>query len=115
MALEAEVRTNDGVSIIDLRGDIDRDADEALSAAYASSEAGPGAVLLNFAGVSYISSSGIALIVGVLSQARKANRTVRACGLTEHYREIFEITRLADFVEIFDDETSATTGSGSRG
>lgn len=108
MALEAEVRTNDGVSIIDLRGDIDRDADEALSAAYVSSEATPGAVLLNFADVSYISSSGIALIVGVLAQAREANRTVRACGLTEHYREIFEITRLADFVEIFDDEASAT-------
>ena len=30
-----------------------------------------------------------------------------ACGLSDHYKEIFEITRIADFVTIVDDEQAA--------
>ena len=36
---------------------------------------------------------------------------MRACGLTPHYREIFEITRLADFLAIDPDEESAVRGA----
>jgi len=34
-----------------------------------------------------------------------------ACGLSDHYREIFQITRLADFMSIFPDEESAMAGA----
>ena len=34
-----------------------------------------------------------------------------ACGLTDHYREIFEITRLADFMRIFPDEADAPSAA----
>jgi anti-sigma B factor antagonist len=109
---EAKVRTRDGAVIIDLSGDIDAAADEVLSTAYADAAAsGPGMVVLNFEKVNYINSTGIALIVGVLAQARKEQREVKACGLTEHYRHIFEITRLADFMPMFDDETTAVSRS----
>jgi anti-anti-sigma factor len=64
-------------------------------------------VLLNFSNVEYINSTGIALIVGVLAQARKAHLSLLTYGLSEHYREIFEITRLADFMHIYPDEASA--------
>ena len=49
----------------------------------------------------YINSTGIALIVSVLAQARAQRRKVVASGLSEHYREIFDITRLSDFIELF--------------
>jgi anti-anti-sigma factor len=55
-------------------------------------------VLLNFSGVEYINSTGIALIVGVLAQVRKAKRHLSTFGLSDHYTEIFQITRLADFM-----------------
>ena len=55
-------------------------------------------VVLNFEDVEYINSTGIALIVGLLAQARAQRVQISACGLSEHYREIFEITRLADFM-----------------
>jgi hypothetical protein len=32
---------------------------------------------------------------------------VRAFGLDEHYRKIFQITRIADFMAIYEDETTA--------
>ncbi|HEX5692747.1 MAG TPA: STAS domain-containing protein, partial [Roseiflexaceae bacterium] len=66
--LEARVRHERAVAIIDLRGEINASAEEALNAAYAEAEAhNPQAILLNFAEVGYINSTGIALIVGLLS------------------------------------------------
>ena len=58
----------------------------------------------------YINSTGIALIVGVLAQARKAGCRLLTTGLSSHYVEIFHITRLADFMSIYPDEASALAG-----
>ncbi|HWQ13721.1 MAG TPA: STAS domain-containing protein [Roseiflexaceae bacterium] len=106
--LEARVRHQPGVAIIDLRGEINAAAEVALEAAYAEAgRAGAPAVLLNFGEVSYINSTGIALIVGLLAKARSSARRLLACGLSEHYVEIFQITRLADFMQVFPDEQAA--------
>jgi len=107
-SLETHVRYVSGVAVIDLRGDIDGAAEQALNAAYAEASAnGSASVLLNFSGVEYINSTGIALIVGVLAQARKAKRHIATFGLSDHYTEIFQITRLSDFMSIYSDEASA--------
>jgi anti-anti-sigma factor len=104
----AAVRRRDGVAVIDLAGDINASAQEALDAAWEQATAQrPDAVVLNFDGASYINSTGIALIVGLLAKARAGGLELRAYGLTPHYREIFEITRLADFMAIAADETGA--------
>lgn len=106
----AQVRPDaaSGIAIIDLSGELNADAEEKLNATYAQViQHDSRQVLLNFADVSYINSTGIALVVGVLARARKEHRDITACGLTEHYREIFEITRLSDFMPIFSDEASA--------
>jgi anti-anti-sigma factor len=98
---DAAVRERDGLTVIDLQGEIDAAADGALSAAYGVASARPTAVLLDFADVDYINSTGIALIVSVLARARAQRRAVLASGLSDHYREIFDITRLSDFIELF--------------
>jgi anti-anti-sigma factor len=106
--LEAEVRQERGVVVLDLRGEINGFAQEALDAAYAEAESNePEAILLNFEEVDYINSTGIALIVGLLAKARASKRRLLACNLSEHYVEIFEITRLSDFMSVFPDEESA--------
>jgi anti-anti-sigma factor len=105
--LEAEVRSTDGGATIDLHGDIDGGAREAIDAAYTAAAEEKGPVLLNFTEVGYINSTGIALIVGLLARARADGRPVAACGLSDHYRGIFEITRLSDFMSIYPDETAA--------
>ena len=89
MSLSHEIRRRgDRVEVV-LAGRIDRDAADC-----------PASIELDFTGVDYINSTGIALIVGVLARARAQSVGVRASGLTEHYRHIFEITRLSDFIEI---------------
>jgi anti-sigma B factor antagonist len=109
---EASVRQEPGGAVVDLNGEIDGFAREALDAAYDEAEKrDPEVILLNFEGVDYINSTGIALIVGLLAKARASKRRMLACGLSEHYVEIFNITRLSDFVSVFEDEESALTGA----
>jgi anti-sigma B factor antagonist len=106
--LNVEVRLEEGIVVLDLRGEINGFAEEALNAAYAEAEAmDPKTVLLNFEEVDYINSTGIALIVGLLAKARASRRSLLACNLSEHYVEIFNITRLSDFMSVFPDEESA--------
>ena len=112
--IRAEVRRHDGTGIIDLHGEIDLAADGPLGAAYDEAvRADPKGVVLNFAHVDYINSTGIALIVGLLARARKEGRVVGAYGLSDHYREIFAITRLSDFMGIYPDEDSAVTATAA--
>jgi anti-anti-sigma factor len=110
----ATVRQRDDLSVIDLDGDIDIAADRRLREAYAeASAAGPTTLLLNFERVGYINSTGIALVVELLARARREGRAVAACGLSDHYRNIFQITRLSDFMGIYDDEDSAARGAAT--
>ncbi len=100
-AFWAETRVEGETAVLDLHGEINSLSDNALTAAYDQAEtAVPHKIILNFAAVDYINSTGIALIVGLLARARAAHRPIAAAGLSDHYREIFTITRLSDFMEI---------------
>jgi anti-anti-sigma factor len=103
----AHVRHEDGVAVLDLSGDVSAGAEQKLLEAYGQA-GGAKVVLLDFTAVDYINSTGIALIVGLLAQARTAGQEVQARGLAEHYREIFRITRLSDFMTILDDAGDET-------
>jgi len=106
---EAAVREVGSAAVIELAGEVDGAAAGVLNAAYerAVADGEPVTVVLDFARVGYINSTGIALIVSVLARARSERRKVVASGLSEHYREIFDITRLSDFIEVFGDLDAA--------
>ncbi|WIG57440.1 MAG: hypothetical protein OJF49_000184 [Ktedonobacterales bacterium] len=107
--LEAHIRHHQPrVTVIELHGEVNAFAEETLNTAYGEAEGqNPEVILLNFSDVDYINSTGIALIVSLLARARKSHRQLLSCGLSEHYVEIFNITRLADFMSVYPDETSA--------
>ncbi|WP_410792823.1 STAS domain-containing protein [Kribbella sp. C-35] len=108
----ARVRRREGVAVIELIGDLNAAAEQALDEAWtAATSERPEAVVLSFENSGYINSTGIALVVGLLASARTHRIPIRAYGLSDHYREIFEITRLADFMAIEDDEESAVQGA----
>jgi anti-anti-sigma factor len=111
MAFEASTRRADGLTVMDLHGEIMAGADDALMSAFAEAMQGSVPILLNFADVSYINSTGIALIVGLLAEARASDRRILVSGLTDHYKDIFEITRISDFVTMCDDEGSAAAAA----
>jgi anti-anti-sigma factor len=101
VSFTAQTQMEGGTAIIDLHGEINSMADAAMEAACtAAMVESPEKIVLDFTAVDYINSTGIALIIGVLAQARTARIPLSATGLSNHYREIFAITRLSDFIEI---------------
>src|SRR6476469_5836870 len=109
--LEATVEDVPGGALVHLVGRIDRDAATSLNEAYATASAAGSVVTLDFGATDYINSNGIALIVGIVAAARRDDRRIVARGLTDHYREIFRITRLSDFMTIEEDQAAAAGGS----
>jgi anti-sigma B factor antagonist len=108
--LVATLRQAGATTILDLSGEIDGFADETMDDAYARAAATePQRLLLNFVAVDYINSTGIALIVAILAKARSDKIVLLTCGLSEHYQEMFRITRLSDYIPVFPDEASALT------
>ncbi len=65
------------------------------------------AIVLSFAGLDYMNSGGIGLLVTLLVRAQRQRQRVLAYGLSDHYRQIFELTRLDEAVGIHDSEEDA--------
>jgi len=79
-------------------------------AAYSeASQGGTQAIILNFDGLDYMNSSGIGLLVTMLFRVQRQKQRLLAFGLSEHYRQIFELTRLNEAIGIYDDEMAAVT------
>jgi len=92
-------------SIIDVKGDINAQAEATLMNAYA--QAGGGgtrSIILNFNGLDYMNSSGIGLLVMLLVRVKRQNQRLLAYGLNDHYRQIFELTRLNEAISIYPGE-----------
>ncbi len=108
-ALDLAVRSpSSTTSVLDVKGDITADSETVLMEAYqqASTDATK-AVVLNFTGLEYMNSGGIGLLVTLLVRANRQKQKLLAFGLTDHYRQIFELTRLDEAIEIFDSEDEA--------
>src|SRR5215208_2969108 len=99
---------SDGVSIIDIEGDVTAASEATLMEAYGRASApGVRAIVLNFGGVDYMNSGGIGLLVSVLVRAQRQQQAMLGFGLSEHYRQILELTRIDEAIHIHDSEADA--------
>lgn len=102
------------IAIIDIIGDMSGDAEEELMKAFNTvSNNDTKVILLNFSGLEYMNSSGIGLLVTLLIRANRNQQKLLACGLSEHYQEIFVLTRLNEAISIFDTEEQAIVATNS--
>jgi anti-sigma B factor antagonist len=105
-----EVRRHDSAAIVDIRGDVTAGSEAVLMGAY--EEAGDArAIVLNFTELSYMNSGGIGLLVTLLVRANRRSQKLLAFGLSDHYRQIFELTRLDEAVGIHESEPAALAAS----
>lgn len=100
----------EGVRVIDIHGEITSFSDQEISGAHEKAGDRAKAVILNFEGLQYMNSGGIGLLVTTLIRAQRAGHDLRAYGLSEHYRQIFSLTRLDEAISLYDDEESAVAG-----
>lgn len=107
--VEANVRSaSAAASIVDIHGEITSFAEGVLMAAYnQASGSGANAIILNFQGLEYMNSGGIGLLVTMLIRANRQNQKLLAYGLTDHYQQIFEVTRLNEAIQIYPTEALA--------
>ncbi len=98
--------------ILRIEGDITSGSEADLMAAYASAAGlGARAVVLDFGQLEYMNSGGIGLLVTLLVRAQRGGGRLVATGLSEHYRQIFSLTRLDEAIEIVDDEAAAVSAA----
>ncbi|MGI8633379.1 MAG: STAS domain-containing protein [Solirubrobacterales bacterium] len=103
----------DGVRVIEIEGEVTSER-EALAEAYERAAAkGVRTVALDFSDLEYMNSGGIGLLVTLLVRAQRQKVTLVAFGLTDHYRQIFELTRLDEAIDVHDSESALLAGSGS--
>ena len=101
-------------SILRIEGDVTSASEGDLMAAYAAiADSGTKVVVLDFSRLAYMNSGGIGLLVTLLVRAQRGGVRLVATGLTDHYRQIFELTRLDEAITIHDDEAAAVAATSS--
>lgn len=113
--LQAHVRSaGGGVAVIELKGDVTAASETELMDAYreAVREETRG-IVLDFTRLDYMNSSGIGLLVTLLVRARRAHQQLSAYGLSDHYRQIFELTRLDEIISVHGGEDEAVVAAGT--
>ena len=102
-----------GVAVIGVRGQITGASEGALMEAYGEATlAGARTIVLDFAGLEYMNSSGIGLLVTLLIRSQRGKQRLLASGLSDHYREIFQLTRLDEAITIYETAAEAVAASG---
>ena len=95
-------KATDNTSVINIQGEVTAAAENPLMDAYTqATSAGARNIILNFEGLDYMNSSGIGLLVTLLIRAQRQKQQLMAAGLSDHYQQIFELTRLNEAITIY--------------
>jgi anti-sigma B factor antagonist len=101
-------KIDDTFSVINILGEITAAAEKDLMDVYnRATQAGAKVLLLNFSGLDYMNSSGIGLLVTLLIRMKRQGQRLMAYGLSDHYRQIFQLTRLDEAISICTSEQEA--------
>lgn len=99
------------VTVLRFTGDISSASKDAVIGTYeALDRTAHKQILLNFKGVEYLNSSGIALVIQLLMEASKAGQKVAICGLTQHFTKVFTMVGITKYATLFPDEAAALVG-----
>jgi anti-anti-sigma factor len=107
--LKASVRKQgDAIAIVDMKGDVTSFADETINGLVNTTyDEGFRKFILNFTDVSYINSSGIAILIGIITRLNSKGVSFRVYGLTPHFKKIFRMIGLTQYVEVLGSEQEA--------
>ena len=101
-------------ALVRIAGDVTSGCEHDLTQGYTTAvDGGARAVILDFSGMEYMNSGGIGLLVTLLVRANRRSQKLLVCGLSEHYAQIFELTRLDEAMSIHDSEEAALVAAGA--
>jgi len=106
--LEVSTRSEQGVTIIDLKGDVTTFADAKITDAYRTASAGGARkIVINFRRSDYINSAGIAILIRIVTEVNRAGQKLAMSGLNDHFQKIFRMVGLSQYANIYEDEQQA--------
>jgi len=104
----------DQIGIVDVKGEVTTFAENALMDAHTRVSAGGArTIILNFTEMEYMNSGGIGLLVTLFIRTTRQKQRLLIYGLSEHYKHIFEITRLNEAIGTYDTEAEALAAAGA--
>lgn len=104
----ASAASGSAVCIFSFKGDITSTAKEGILSAYHGLDGSASHLLLDFTGVDYINSSGIAIIIEMLLEASKSGKqSVGIFGLSPHFNKVFTMVGINKYAALHADEKGA--------
>lgn len=104
---EVRSRAVAGVLVLDLVGPLGREGGEAVLKAVQEQPQAPTRLVLNFSQAGPISTAGLGGVLWAVRQVAKTGGTSAAFGLSDHFRKVFHIMGLTQYVRVCLDEASA--------
>src|SRR5262249_32027444 len=114
MRLTTTTRQAGSVTIVDMSGRIVLGHESASLRSLVSDllSKGHNKILLNFADVDYIDSSGLGYLVGAFTSVRNHKGELKVLNPTKNVQEVMQRTKLHTVFDIKDDETAALGSFG---
>ncbi len=107
-AAKVRVRIKQNVGIIELSGEVTSQAEQDVTEAFQKLEReGLKKFLLKFNETTYINSSGLAIVINIVSEARKKKEQFAASGMSKHFEKVFDMIGLTDYIAIVPTEDEA--------
>lgn len=107
--MEIQERSKGDVKILDLEGKLTiGDGDELLKDKINSLiQQGHKKILLNLAGVPYVDSAGLGVVVGAYTTVRRQEGSLKLLNLTSRIADLLAITKLLTIFDTYESETEA--------
>jgi anti-sigma B factor antagonist len=104
----ATAASGSSASVLAFSGDISSASKDSILSAYHDLDGASSKVLLDFSGVDYINSSGIAIIIQMLLEASKTGvRSIGIFGLSPHFQKVFTMVGINKYAALHSDEAAA--------
>jgi anti-anti-sigma factor len=115
--IQVSIREESGATVIDLVGDVTTFAEDAINQAYQTASAdGAVNIIFNFRENDYINSAGIAILIGIVTEARKQDQKLLMTGLSIHFQKIFRMVGLTQYADLYPsvEEALASLNGGNN-
>ena len=105
---------NQQTNAIDIGGELTSFAEEELNAAINQANTDEiNIIVMNFRDLTYMNSSGIGLLVTSLIRLGREEKRLVAVDLNDHFRQIFELTKLNEAIHLYSTEQEALKAEGA--
>jgi anti-sigma B factor antagonist len=109
MAIQVEVLTRDGMTVVAVAGEIDGGSASGLQAQILPLLQQDGSLILDLTGVTYMSSAGLRVLLLLYRQAVSRNGRVALAGVAETIRDTMAVTGFLKFFAVADTVDQALT------